>query len=714
MPKRDSAAPREASPVPDRPGPDRPGPDRPGPDGADVGEKAPPGSRRRRATWLLVLLAPVVVFFSAFAGSRLLSRGEVLAGVRVGGPSGLSLGGMTRVEAAAAIEELAARMMAEPVVVTAGDRRLEVAPADVGFVVDQAAMVEAAMAAGRTGGIGRQIQSWVDGSADSVGVVGTIDAARLEPFFARWEQEVLAQPTFEGALRAREGRVVLEPPRAGRVVTRESMVPALTAALKAVARAPIPLASHEQAPQRTAASWTSAIAEAEALISAAVTLGGVLPPDARERDGQEKTRKRPPAAGEQDEPSESPSRGFSIAPDVLATALRSRTGSGTDVALALDPEALKPALAEARQALERPPVDARFDVSKGDEVTVVPSRLGRVIDAAKVAEALLAAASRPDRTGPFPIEDGAAPALTTEAARALNIRGLVSKFTTSHRCCEKRVKNIHRMADLIDGVVLAPGERFSINEHVGERRASHGFYPAPTIVHGEMKDTVGGGVSQFATTFYNAFFHGGYEIIERQPHSFYFRRYPMGHEATLSFPKPDVIVRNDTKSGLLIRTEYGGTYIRIKLYGDNEGRKVKRKVSRIYDVTDPPIEYIADPGLEPDETKVKVRGKVGWTVTVSRIVEYADGETKKETRKVTYKPRVKKLRVHPCKVPEGEDGYTGEPCPEPEEEEDDDDDDEGPDRRDEAPEPAPEPAKDGEEPFDPNATAPPVGEDEGG
>ena len=61
-------------------------------------------------------------------------------------------------------------------------------------------------------------------------------------------------------------------------------------------------------------------------------------------------------------------------------------------------------------------------------------------------------------------------------------------------------------------------------------------------------------------------------------------------------------------------------------------------------------------------------------MTVSRIIEYPDGKEKEETRKVVYSPRVRKLRVHSCKIPKGEDGYTGRKCPEPEEPEEDDDD----------------------------------------
>jgi vancomycin resistance protein YoaR len=231
------------------------------------------------------------------------------------------------------------------------------------------------------------------------------------------------------------------------------------------------------------------------------------------------------------------------------------------------------------------------------------------------------------------------------------------------------VKNIHRIADLVDGRIVRPGETFSLNAAVGERTAKNGFVMAPGIEDGEMVDTMGGGVSQFATTFFNAMFHGGYDIIERQPHSFYFSRYPMGHEATLSWPKPDLVIRNDTDAGILIKAIYSKTSISVKLYGNNGGRKVKAKVSNRYDITKPPLELLPNPKLLPDDSKVKESGSVGWSVTVARVITFPDGTKKEERRKVTYKPRVRRVEVHPCRIPEGEPGHTGEKCPKPEEEE---------------------------------------------
>ena len=180
-----------------------------------------------------------------------------------------------------------------------------------------------------------------------------------------------------------------------------------------------------------------------------------------------------------------------------------------------------------------------------------------------------------------------------------------------------------------------------------------------------MVDSIGGGISQFATTLFNAAFRAGYEIVERTPHTFYFSRYPMGFDATLSYPKPDLQIRNDTAAGLLVQSSYDKTSITVKLYGDNGGRKVQLTKSPPSSIVRPPTKYLPNPDRKPDSEKVRYSGQVGWSVFVSRSIKFSDGTDKGERRKVTYKPRPRQVEVHPCRIPKGEEGYTGSACPEP-------------------------------------------------
>jgi vancomycin resistance protein YoaR len=75
------------------------------------------------------------------------------------------------------------------------------------------------------------------------------------------------------------------------------------------------------------------------------------------------------------------------------------------------------------------------------------------------------------------------------------------------------VRNIHRAADLLRHRIVLPGQRFSLNEALGPRTPERGFVRAPVINQGEFSEDVGGGVSQLATTTFNAIFFGGYPIL---------------------------------------------------------------------------------------------------------------------------------------------------------------------------------------------------------
>ncbi len=330
-------------------------------------------------------------------------------------------------------------------------------------------------------------------------------------------------------------------------------------------------------------------------------------------------------------------------------------------------EKIRKSLAPLLDKVEREPVDAAFDFGRKSRVKISESRKGVTLNEGAVLSALWRASKSKERKLELPLLE-TEPRLTLEQAKKLKVTGLVSSFMTRHPCCRPRVKNIHQAAKRLHDVVLRPGEKFSLNEHLGPRSRASGYLAAPTIVRGKMKNMYGGGISQLATTLFNAVLRGGYEIIQRQPHSIYFSRYPEGHEATVSFPEPDLIFRNDTQAGMVIQTQFTGTYIKVLVYGDVDGRTARLKKSKRYKIVQPPKEYEGDPEMDPEESKRLRAGQLGWTLLVSRIVTLKDGTKKEESREVLYNPRPELLRVHPCMIPQGEKGHTGDDCPEPEEE----------------------------------------------
>ena len=198
------------------------------------------------------------------------------------------------------------------------------------------------------------------------------------------------------------------------------------------------------------------------------------------------------------------------------------------------------------------PVDATVRLVDG-QPQVVPARPGVTYDPEAVHAAFLDLVTQPQDERELEVASTVAkPAFTTKDAKALGITEQVSTFTTYFPYAEYRNTNIGRAAALVDGTVVKPGETFSLNGTVGERTAENGFTEGFIISDGIFKEELGGGVSQMATTTFNAAFFAGLEDVEHKPHSFYIDRYPVGREATVAWPSVDLRFRNDTPYGVLI------------------------------------------------------------------------------------------------------------------------------------------------------------------
>ncbi len=554
-------------------------------------------------------------------------------------------------------------MLSQPLTVRVGEADFALDPAAIGFDLDEEALLEQVLASGDPPGLRGRIQASAEGGTTlpaGLELTGEVSERALNRLLADYENEVLDVP-FEGSIRLEGTTPVADYPRPGQKIDRETALDAVTGALFTFPRSgAVVLDVVDRAPLLTVSAVSRAVDEAEELLAGPVTLNlrrvDASDPDAGEDPGQTSDPENP----------EDPSRQITLERELLVSAFYSRLEREPvpRMAVGFDPALFVVPLETLRGDFEDPPVNASLDIDRNDNVVVVPGVPGSLLDPQLAAAAAAEAAGRPDRTADLAVLDGAQPEVTTEDILALGIKEKISEFTTEHSCCQPRVTNIQLFADIISGTIVMPGDTLSLNDAVGERTADRGFKPAPTIIRGKLEDTVGGGVSQFATTFYNAVFYAGLEDIEHHPHSYYFSRYPEGNEATISWRDPDLIFRNDTDAAVLIRTQYTDTSITVKFFGDNGGRQVRRWLSNRYSPTEPAVEYTPNPELDPaDGEHVTVEGRGGWSVTVGRVITYADGTEKEERWRVRYRARPREVEVHPCLLPENHEEHTGEECP---------------------------------------------------
>ncbi len=114
-------------------------------------------------------------------------------------------------------------------------------------------------------------------------------------------------------------------------------------------------------------------------------------------------------------------------------------------------------------------------------------------------------------------------------------------FDASHL---ERSRNITMAAARLDGVVIAPRERWSFNNAVGERTLDAGWQLAPALDVDGANPSVGGGICQVSSTTYNALLLGDLRIRQRFPHSRPVRYIPLGRDATVSWGDKDLVMTN--------------------------------------------------------------------------------------------------------------------------------------------------------------------------
>lgn len=244
---------------------------------------------------------------------------------------------------------------------------------------------------------------------------------------------------------------------------------------------------------------------------------------------------------------------FDITPEQIA-AVTTMSFEGGTFRYSIDGDALAEATAESLASLELPQAkDATYELS-GSTITVVPAVDGQTLDTEAIASALeqgMVASGEARTVAVEPVVEKAA--FTTEQAEELKPREVIGEYTTYYPHAAYRNTNLGQAAKSVNGTVLMPGDVFSLNDTLGPRTAANGYVDGYVIQGGRLVREGGGGISQSATTLYNAGFFAGLEDIEHKPHSLYFDRYPAGREATVYYGSIDLRFRNDTEYPVVIQ-----------------------------------------------------------------------------------------------------------------------------------------------------------------
>jgi vancomycin resistance protein YoaR len=539
------------------------------------------------------------VFVALYAVDLLVSQGDVPRGVTV---AGVDVGGLKRAAAEERLRDQIEPRLVRPLTVRAGEVTATIDPARAGLRLDWASTLDQAGA--QPVNPFTRLASFF--TSREVGVVTHADKAQLVNTLENLRAQTDREPV-EGSIRFEGATPIPVAPRQGQ---RLKVDDAAIAVLSDWASGrPVELPVQATPVTVSAEAVQTALTQlAQPAVSAPVLIRG---------DGADAT----------------------VSPAAIAAALRFEPAGGGTLAMKVDNAKIVEAAGPQPKATEKQGKDAQI-VFSGGRPTVDESVDGRGVDWNPTLEPLpeLLKRTAPRELTAKYVDTPAK--VTTEQANQLGIKEVIGEFSTGGFAPDSGV-NIRMVAQKVNGAIVKPGETFSLNGFTGPRGAAQGYVEAGVIENGAPSREIGGGISQFATTLYNASYFAGMKDAGHREHSYYISRYPAAREATV-FQNPDgssvidLKFTNDSTTGVAIQAIWTPSSITVKLWGTK-----RYNVESVPGERTNPVDPTPKPG--PPENCHASNGAPGFTTSDTRILrDAATGEVvRSEKRTVHYNPQPK-------------------------------------------------------------------------
>ncbi|MBE7018820.1 MAG: vancomycin resistance protein [Ruminococcaceae bacterium] len=117
---------------------------------------------------------------------------------------------------------------------------------------------------------------------------------------------------------------------------------------------------------------------------------------------------------------------------------------------------------------------------------------------------------------------------------------------------ENKAKNLSLAAPNVNGILIRPGEVFSLWKLLGKCKKSQGYLPGVTISNSNVSSGVGGGMCQLSNLIHWMILHSPLEIVEHHHHDGFDlfpdcdRRVPFGTGTSIAYNYLDYRFKNPT------------------------------------------------------------------------------------------------------------------------------------------------------------------------
>ena len=141
---------------------------------------------------------------------------------------------------------------------------------------------------------------------------------------------------------------------------------------------------------------------------------------------------------------------------------------------------------------------------------------------------------------------------------------------------ENKAVNLSLAVSHINGVLIHPGETFSVWRRIGRTTRRKGYKEGVTITHGRPAQGIGGGLCQLSNLIHWMVLHSELTITEHHHHDAvdlfpdFGRQIPFGTGTSISYNYIDYRVLNDTDNTYQIRLWVDGEYLCGELRAVNQ------------------------------------------------------------------------------------------------------------------------------------------------
>jgi len=574
-----------------------------------------PGSRNKNLLTQAIsaILISGVLFLVALilwlVGFQIYYAGRIYPGVSI---AGVDVSGLKPSAAAARLAQSIAYPQQGKLLLRDGDHSWIASPAHLGYFLDPENSSLAALQIGRQGDpltrLNTQFRSWMNGV--DLPPVMVFDQRIGQSYLQNLSQEI-NKPVVEASLGLNGVDVVVNSGQIGRTLDIDATLALLSVQLQTLQDGVVSMLVRETPPLILDASKQAEIARQ--ILSQPLTLSITNP-----------------SAGDPGP--------WTFDPQTLAGMLNVelvQDGANAEYRMAVNSETLRQYLANLAPGLARQPVNSRFIFNDDtDQLDVLePAVIGRSLNVEASVEAVNQKLAQGEHNIPLEFTITNPPVTDDMTGQQLGIIELVHAETSYFRgSSAARIQNITAASSRFHGLLVAPGETFSMAQALGDISLDNGYAEALIIFGDQTIKGVGGGVCQVSTTLFRTVFFAGYPVVERYAHAYRVSYYEQkagsgvnpnfaGLDATVFVPLVDFKFTNDTPNWLLMETYVEGASLTWKFYSTSEGRSVEWTTTGLTNVTEPePPLYRENPDLPQGELKQVEWATDGADVSVSRTV----------------------------------------------------------------------------------------------